>query len=74
VSEKEKPKIEQVGPMDPSKRNSPIAEGHSEEVSTQKRAPILCYWNGVAYSNGARILSNGHYYECMNGEWNINPQ
>jgi len=69
TSEKEKPKIEQVDPMDPTKKNSPVEEGQmAEDVAPEKVG--VCYWNGATYSTGAVVSSGGRVYTCCwDGIW-----
>lgn len=62
--------IPQVGPPDPSKKNSPIAEGSPPEgQAAGPAAPSssVCYWNGQAHSEGATVCSSGMKYRCTSG-------
>lgn len=53
-----------VPAQDPSQQNSPIAAEDGEERS-------ICYWNGVKYSSGSTVCSDGdrRVYVCNNGKW-----
>ncbi len=60
--------LENVGPVDPTKRTSQIlpeaAEGSTEEGKAQ-----TCYWNGQQYGHGAELCSAGSRLRCYNGSW-----
>lgn len=59
-----------VEPMDPSKKNSPIAGPVEDEATvmldTTKR---VCHWNGQEYAEGSVVCDNGTAYECDCGQW-----
>jgi len=63
----------QVGPVDPTKKNSPIAKGSPPEAQAKGPAApsgSVCYWNGQAYSEGATVCGSGMKYRCTSGVWN----
>mgnify|MGYP000962603284 FL=1 len=64
--------LEQVGPVDPAKTTSPIAEG-PEPTGVQhadQRSPTICYFNGRRYSQGAVVCSKKQRLRCGgDGTW-----
>ncbi|MDB5393511.1 MAG: hypothetical protein JWM91_1017 [Rhodospirillales bacterium] len=66
--------MEDVGPQDPSKTNSPI-ENTPEGEGPQAPSSVdtECYWNGQGYSVGAIICSAGTRLVCQwSGVWSPN--
>ena len=63
MSEKEEPEIIQVGPIDTNKKNSPIKEGPPPEEEAEVKGGT-CYFNGVAYSEGAYVCSERKLLRC----------
>lgn len=60
----------QVGPADPSKKNSEILGPTSDEATVQmSELDQKCYWNGTQYDQGVRVVSQGKRYECSFGKW-----
>lgn len=67
MPKKGEPEIIQAGPMDPDKKNSPIAEGPPPE---EKGKGGICYFNGKAYPAGTLICSDGTLLRCYSdGTW-----
>lgn len=60
----------QVGPVDPKKKNSPIAKGSPPKAQAKGPAAAkVCYWGGLAYGEGATVCSSHTRYICRSGEW-----
>ena len=65
MSQKEWPEVNQVGPLDPEKKNSPIID-----APLPGEAKTWCWFNGVQYSPWALICSAGNLLQCGNdGRW-----
>jgi len=66
------PRLPEVGAMDPTLRNSPIAEELDEEADTLRQqvpGEPQCYFNGQGYSNGEFVNSGGQVLRCWYGVW-----
>jgi hypothetical protein len=67
-----RPKLPEVGAMDPELRNSPIAQELDEEsdvVNQQVPGEPMCYFNGRAYPHGEYVSSGGQVLRCRYGVW-----
>jgi len=62
--------VTRVEPMDPDKKNSPIA-GPVEDESTVMldKAATQCFWNDQVFEEGALVEDAGSRYECSLGQW-----
>jgi hypothetical protein len=56
-------KLEQVGPIDPALRTSPIIK------AGENAAEHSCWYNGKQYSNGSLICQVGEVFQCSYGYW-----
>lgn len=55
---------------DPSKKTSEILGPTSDEATVQmSELTERCYWNGVEYAQGVRIMAGNECYECSFGRW-----
>ena len=67
------PHARQVGAPDPELRNSPIhtdPEQSFELVREQRGDEAAgCYFNGVLYREGEKVLSGSTYLRCERGIW-----
>ena len=67
-----RPKLHEVGAMDPELRNSPIAQEQDEDadtVSQQVPGQPVCYFNGRSFEHGRYISSGGQVLRCRYGVW-----
>lgn len=64
-------KIPQVGAPDPELRNSPIFDVEDEEIPSELDVETgVCYFNNVAYTLGAYVLSGNELLRCEErGVW-----
>ena len=68
MSDKAEPKIEKVGPIDPTKKTSPIVKEEPKEATTKDLT--TCLYNGAEFGSGAIICSGGHLLVCTgSGYW-----
>lgn len=59
-----------VDPMDPARRNSPIAVPAEEESTVAlDTANRHCTWNDREFGDGERVCEAGAVYECSFGKW-----
>lgn len=69
MAEKQEKDIPQVGTMDPTKKNSPVADGPVPDENDVK-ARTLCWFNGAQFAPGAEVCSGGVQLRCRsNGTW-----
>jgi hypothetical protein len=67
-----RPRLPEVGALDPELRNSPIAQEHDEDadtVSQQVPGEPVCYFNGRSFAHGRYIRSGGQVLRCRYGVW-----
>lgn len=67
-----RPKLREVGAMDPELQNSPIADELDEESDTLRQqvpGEPACYFNGRAYSSGDYVSSGTQVLKCHYGVW-----
>ena len=67
-----RPRLHEVGALDPELRNSPIAQELDEDVDTlsqQVPGEPVCYFNGRSFANGRYISSGGQVLRCRYGVW-----
>ena len=61
---------EKVEPMDPSKKNSPVAGPVAAEATIQMDAAgSTCVWNDQSFEEGSVVESGGASFECQMGQW-----
>ncbi len=62
-----------VGVPDPELRNSPIIEETAEDMAELERqlpeGASGCYFNGVAFANGAMVRCGSDLLRCDSGAW-----
>ena len=59
-----------VEPMNPSMKNSNIAETIDAEATVKlDQAEQKCFWNGAEFALGDRVSVDGACYECSYGTW-----
>jgi len=67
-----RPKLPEVGALDPELRNSPIAQELDEDVETLRQqvpgGPV-CYFNGRSFAHGRYVSSGGQVLRCRYGVW-----
>lgn len=62
--------INKVDPMDPGKRNSPIAIPADEDSTVMlDGSDRTCTWNDRDYAEGDQVCDAGTTYECSFGKW-----
>jgi len=62
----------EVGAPDPELKNSPIMEETDEEfevLAQEVSEAPACYFNGIAYADGAYVRSGTDLLRCTNGTW-----
>ena len=60
----------QVGPMDTSKKNSPVLAALDDEATVALNgATSVCYWNGQEFAEGELVSCGGREFECSLGNW-----
>jgi hypothetical protein len=67
-----RPRLQEVGALDPELRNSPIAQEHDEDadtVSQQVPGEPVCYFNGRSFAHGRYVSSGGQVLRCRYGVW-----
>ena len=67
-----RPRLHEVGALDPELRNSPIAQEQDEDadtVSQQVPGNPVCYFNGRAFEHGRYVSSGGQVLRCRYGVW-----
>lgn len=66
------PTLPQVGAMDPTLRNSPIAEELEEESDTVRQqvpGDPVCYFNGRGFGHDQFVTSGSQVLKCRYGVW-----
>jgi len=66
------PSITHVGPQDPERRNSPIAEEEDEAtdvIRQQVPGEAVCWFNGTEYKDGTYVVSGSQLLQCSGGVW-----
>jgi hypothetical protein len=67
-----RPKLLEVGAMDPELRNSPMALELDEDadiVRQQVPGDPVCYFNGRAFAHEECVTSGGQVLRCRYGVW-----
>jgi hypothetical protein len=63
---------EQLGAQDPERRNSPVAwEGDEDTETLRESVPdeAICFFNDLAYRDGAVVQSGSTVLRCDRGVW-----
>jgi len=59
-----------VSPMDPNKKNSPVANPMDEQATVMlSHAKTTCSWNAQEFTDGQLVECEGKRYECSYGQW-----
>ncbi|HEY7639847.1 MAG TPA: hypothetical protein VH814_08990 [Steroidobacteraceae bacterium] len=67
-----RPRLPEVGALDPELRNSPIAQELDEDIDTLRQqvpGEPVCYFNGRSFPNGRAVSSGGQVLRCRYGVW-----
>jgi hypothetical protein len=67
-----RPKLPEVGAVDPELRTSPIAQEFDEDSDTLRQqvpGERVCYFNSRPYSNGSYVKSGTQVFKCQYGLW-----
>jgi hypothetical protein len=67
-----RPRLPEVGALDPELRNSPIAEELDEDADTlmqQVPGEPVCYFNGRSFAHGRYVTSGSQVLRCRYGVW-----
>lgn len=68
----ERPRLREVGAMDPELTNSPIVEELDEDADALiQQAPEepVCYYNGQSFRNDELVISGTTMLRCYRGVW-----
>lgn len=67
-----RPKLPEVGAVDPELKTSPIAQELDEDSDTLRQqvpGERMCYFNGRAFAHGAYVRSASQVLKCQYGMW-----
>jgi hypothetical protein len=67
-----RPKLPDVGAVDPELKTSPIAQEFDEDSDTLRQqvpGERVCYFNGRSYSHGVYVKSGTQVFKCQYGLW-----
>jgi hypothetical protein len=67
-----RPKLAEVGAVDPELKTSPIAQEFDEDSDTLRQqvpGERVCYFNGRSYSHGVYVKSGTQVFKCQYGLW-----
>lgn len=68
-----RPRLPDVGAMDPELRNSPIVDELDDEEAETVRLQVpgdsVCYFNGQPFAHGEAVISGTQILRCHHGIW-----
>jgi hypothetical protein len=65
-------RTEQLGALDPERKNSPVAWETDEDTETLRESvpdEAVCFFNDLAYGHGTVVQSGGTLLRCDRGLW-----